>query len=310
MMFSMAAIVRRAARRDNSLQGMAASAVSELTVGMAVTTTSEFGMALRTWRNRRRASQIDLALDAGTTQRHLSFLEQGRSTPGRHIVLRLADALALTLRERNALLAAAGFAPSAPETALDTPLLAPVREAITAVLEGHLPYPAMVMDGFGELVMANEAFDLLLEGVAPSLLQPPINVLRVALHPEGMAPRTVNLDDWRRHILHALRQRGPHPRIDALIEELESYGLPAPGSDPVESLGFAIPLHLRTSDGEIRLVATISTFINALDVTVSELRLEAFLPADRETAAILNGRNAATPLSVADGSNSLTKQVT
>lgn len=252
---------------------------------MSIAATSEFGTALRGWRTRRRLSQIDLANEAGSTQRHVSFLEQGRSRPGRDIILRLAAALELTLRECNALLSAAGFAPSAPETSIDAPILAPVRDALAHVLDGHLPYPAMVMDGFGELVAANGAFGLLIEGVAPWLLEPPINVLRVALHPEGMAPRIVNLDDWRRHILHAVRQPGP------LIDELAGYGLPAPRSGPVESLGFAVPLHLRTSDGDVRLVATISTFVTALDVTVSELRLEAFLPADRETAQILNRRN-------------------
>jgi hypothetical protein len=155
-----------------------------------------------------------------------------------------------------------------------------------------MPYPAMVMNGFGELVGANGAFGLLTEDVAPWLLEPPINVMRIALHPEGMAPRIVNIDDWRRHILHGMRQRGPHPRIDALIEELESYGVPAQARRPTESLGFAVPLHRRSSDGDVRLVATISTFVTALDVTVSELRLEAFLPADRDTTEILVRRNA------------------
>jgi transcriptional regulator with XRE-family HTH domain len=263
---------------------------------MSVSAPGEFGTVLREWRNRRRLSQIDLAIEAGTTQRHVSFLEQGRSAPGRDIVSRLADSLQLTLRQRNALLSTAGFAPTHPESAPDAPLLQPVREALQHVLDGHLPYPAIVMDGFGELVAANGAFELLTEGVAGSLLTAPVNVLRVALHPEGMAARIVNLDNWRRHILHALRQRGPHPRIDALIEELEGYGVPAPGSRPVESLGFAVPLHLRSTDGDVRLVATISTFVTALDVTVSELRLEAFLPADQETAAILTRRlSAANP---------------
>ena len=277
--------------RSNSLEGMAVSASTELTVAMSVTTTDDFASVLRGWRTRRRLSQMDLAIEAGTTQRHLSFLERGRSAPGRDIVGRLADSLQLTPRQRNALLSAAGFAPAHPESDPDAPVLEPVREALHHVLDGHLPYPAMVMNGFGELVAANGAFGLLVEGVAARLLEPPVNVLRVALHPEGMAPRTVNLDDWRRHILHGLRQRGPHPRIDALIDELENYGLPAPGNQPIESLGFAVPLHLRTDDGEVRLVATISTFVTALDVTVSELRLEAFLPADRETAAILARRS-------------------
>ena len=276
----------------NSLQGIAPSIANGFTVYMSVSAPDEFGTVLREWRNRRRLSQMDLAIEAGTTQRHLSFLEQGRSAPGRDIVSRLADSLRLTLRQRNALMSAAGFAPAHPESSLDAPLLEPVRGALQHVLDGHLPYPAMVMDGFGELVAANSAFGLLTDGVAGWLLQAPINALRVALHPEGMAARIVNLDDWRLHILHGLRERGPHPRIDELIEELEGYGVPAPSSPPVESLGFAVPLHMRTLDGDVRLVATISTFVTALDVTVSELRLEAFLPADPQTAAILVSRQA------------------
>jgi transcriptional regulator with XRE-family HTH domain len=286
------AIVAPAGMSGNSLQGIAASIANGLTVCMTVSVPGAFGTVLRDWRNRRRLSQIDLAVEAGTTQRHLSFLEQGRSAPGRDIVSRLADSLRLTLRQRNALLAAAGFAPAHPESSLDAPLLEPVREALQHVLDGHLPYPAMVMDGFGELVAANSAFGLLTDGVAGWLLQPPVNVLRVALHPEGLAARIVNLDDWRLHVLHGLRERGPHPCIDKLIEELEGYGVPAPGSRPVESLGFAVPLHLRSLAGDVRLVATISTFVTALDVTVSELRLEAFLPADPQTAAILANSHA------------------
>jgi transcriptional regulator with XRE-family HTH domain len=259
---------------------------------VSVSVANDFGAALRGWRSRRRLSQIDLAIEAGTTQRHLSFLEQGRSAPGRDIVTRLADSLHLTLRETNALLSVAGFAPAHPESPANAPLLEPVREALQHVLDGHLPYPAMVMDGFGELVAANDAFGLMTEDVAPWLLEAPVNVMRIALHPDGMAPRIVNLDDWRRHILHGMRQRGPHPRIDSLVEELEGYGLPAPATQPSESLGFAVPLHLRSSDGDVRLIATISSFVTALDVTVSELRLEAFLPADRDTTEILVRRNA------------------
>lgn len=288
-------MVSPARLNGNSPQGIAASVPNGLTVPMSTATQGEFGTALREWRNRRRLSQIDLATDAGTTQRHLSFLEQGRSLPGRDIVGRLADSLQLTLRQRNTLLSAAGFAPSHPESPPDAPLLEPVREALQHVLDGHLPYPAMVMDGFGELVAANSAFGLLADGVAGWLLQAPINVLRVALHPDGMASRIVNLDDWRRHILQGLRERGPHPRIDALMEELEGYGLPAPGGGPAESLGFAVPLHLRLPDGDVRLIATIAAFATALDVTVSELRLEAFLPADPQTAAILSRHHAGRP---------------
>jgi transcriptional regulator with XRE-family HTH domain len=271
---------------------MATSANEGLTTAMTVATRNDFGATLRGWRARRRLSQLDLAVAAGTTQRHLSFLEQGRSVPGRDVVTRIAEALQLNLRQSNALLVAAGFAPAHPESAPNAELLEPVRTALQHVLDGHSPYPAMVMDGLGQLVAANDAFALLTEGVAPWLLEPPVNVLRVALHPDGMASRTVNLDDWRRHIFSGLHQRGPDPRLDALIEELTGYGLPVAGGEPMESLGFAIPLHLRSSVGDVRFVATISTFVTALDVTVSELRLEAFLPADRQTADLLLARQA------------------
>jgi transcriptional regulator with XRE-family HTH domain len=260
---------------------------------MTVATTTEFGTVLRGWRARRRLSQLELALAAGTTQRHVSFLEQGRSVPGRAVVSRLARGLQLNLRQSNALLESAGFAPAYPESAPNAAILQPVRTALQHVLDGHLPYPAMVMDGFGQLIAANEAFGLLTEGVAPWLLEPPVNVLRVALHPDGIASRTVNLDDWRRHILSGLHQRGPDPRLDALIEELTGYGEPRPDGGPIESLGFAVPLHLRTTAGDVRFVATISTFVTALDITVSELRLEAFLPADQQTADLLTRRGAA-----------------
>jgi transcriptional regulator with XRE-family HTH domain len=271
---------------------MATSANEGLTTAMTVATRNDFGAVLRGWRTRRRLSQLDLAVAAGTTQRHLSFLEQGRSVPGRDVVTRIGTALQLSLRQSNALLAAAGFAPAHPETATNAELLEPVRTALQHVLDGHSPYPAMVMDGVGDLVAANDAFALLTEGVAPWLLEPPVNVLRVALHPDGIASRTVNLDDWRRHIFSGLHQRGPDARLDALIEELTGYGLPVPGGEPMESLGFAIPLHLRSSAGDVRFVATISTFVTALDVTVSELRLEAFLPADQQTAELLLARQA------------------
>ncbi|OBY31942.1 helix-turn-helix domain-containing protein [Mycolicibacter kumamotonensis] len=250
-----------------------------------------FGSALRSWRLRRRLSQIELALASGTTQRHLSFLEQGRSAPGREIVERLAAALDLTLRERNALLGTAGFAPSYAETNLGSSKLDPIREALQHILRGHLPYPALIMDSVGDVIGANRAVGVLLDGVAPYLLEPPINVFRLALHPQGMAPRIANLDQWRRHVFDGLCQRLPDPRLETLIEELEGYGVPPRNGASADTLGFAVPLRLRTDSGDVRLVATISTFAAALDITISELRLEAFLPADRDTADILAHRH-------------------
>ncbi|MCI3270101.1 helix-turn-helix domain-containing protein [Streptomyces cylindrosporus] len=253
-----------------------------------------FARELLRWRTARRVSQLELASRAGTTQRYVSFIERGRSVPGRAVVLRLAESLGLTLRERNALLLAAGYAPAFAESSLDAVELAPVRQALDGILEGHLPYPAVVAGPRGELVAANGAFDVLAEGAAAELLEPPVNVLRLALHPRGMASRVVNLDAWGRHIIENLRARAlrsPDPLLDGLVEELTGF-LP-PLSEPGEEyLGFAVPLRLRCAEGELRLLTTLTSFATAVDVTLAELHLEAFLPADAETAEILRKRDA------------------
>lgn len=249
-----------------------------------------FGTVLKDWRTRRHLSQLDLALRAGTTQRHVSFMESGRSLPGRAMVLRVAESLELPLRERNGLLYTAGFAPSYPETRLDDPAIKPVLDGLRRLLDGHRPYPAIVVDRYGVLVAHNDAFDLLTEGVAPELLAEPVDTLRLALHPDGMAPRVRNLDDWARHILERLRNdlaRNPDDRLAAQLAELEGY-LPAPSPPSPDHLGFAVPVRLSTSVGELRLITAITTFATAADVTVSELKLETFLPADAETAEALH----------------------
>jgi transcriptional regulator with XRE-family HTH domain len=259
-----------------------------------VTVTAEpdrFAAELRGWRQRRRWSQLELALRAGTTQRHLSFVEQGRSRPGRAMVVRLAESLGLTLRERNRLLLTAGYAPVFAESRLDAPELAPVRAALDRILDGHLPYPALVVRPYGELVAANSALEVLADGAAPALLEPPVNVLRLGLHPDGMARRVENLPEWGRHITESLRGqalRSPDPRLDELIGELEGY-LPAATPGP-DYLGFAVPLRLRTDDGKLNLLTTLTSFATATDVTLAELELEAFLPADDETADWLRRR--------------------
>jgi transcriptional regulator with XRE-family HTH domain len=253
-----------------------------------------FARELLRWRTARRVSQLELASRAGTTQRYVSFIERGRSVPGRAVVLRLAESLGLTLRERNTLLLAAGYAPAYPESPLDAVELGPVREALDGILEGHLPYPALVAGPRGELVAANGAFDVLTEGAAAELLKPPVNVLRLALHPRGMAPRVVNLDAWGRHIVENLRARaarGPDPSLDGLAAELASY-VPAPDVSGDDYLGFAVPLRLRCAEGELRLLTTLTSFATAVDVTLAELHLEAFLPADARTAEILRARAA------------------
>ncbi|MGI5418304.1 helix-turn-helix domain-containing protein [Actinomadura luteofluorescens] len=251
----------------------------------------QFARDLRNWRTRRRVSQLELAIRADTTQRHLSFLEQGRSRPGRAMVVRLAESLELPLRERNGLLLAAGYAPVYAESGLDAPELGPVREALDRILDGHMPYPAVVVRPYGELVAANSALGVLTEGAAPALLEPPVNVLRLALHPDGMARRVENLAEWGRHITGSLRdeaRRVPDPALTEFVEELDGY-LP-PVESPGEHLGFAVPLRLRVPEGELRLITTLTSFATAVDVTLSELRLEAFLPADATTAALLRRR--------------------
>ncbi|MGC5015046.1 helix-turn-helix domain-containing protein [Streptosporangium sp. DT93] len=240
----------------------------------------DFPQALRATRRRRRLSQLDLALRAGTTQRHLSFMESGRSRPGRTMVVRLGESLDLPLRERNELLLAAGYAPVYPRTALDDPALGHVRAALERILTGHLPYPAIVVDAAHEMVLANDAATRLFsEGVAEHLLRPPVNVLRLALHPRGLAPRIVDVARWARHILDRIPRDDLHTELSGYVPHAE------PGPDHV---GFAAPVRLRSARGELRLTTTITTFATALDVTVAELRLEAFLPADAATAALLS----------------------
>jgi transcriptional regulator with XRE-family HTH domain len=250
----------------------------------------DFPRALRERRARRRLSQLELALRAGTTQRHISFIESGRSVPGRGMVVRLAESLELPLRERNDLLLAAGYAPAYAQTSLDDPALAPVLAALEHILAGHLPYPAIVVDRHGEIVATNAAFGWLTEGVEPGLLAPPINAYRLALHPRGMAPRILNFGEWARHVVERLHQesvRNPDAHLAALGAELAAYVPEQPLTS--DHLGFAVPLHLRTSAGELRLMTTVTTFATAVDVTIAELKLEAFLPADQATAALLAG---------------------
>ncbi|QYG93209.1 helix-turn-helix transcriptional regulator [Iamia sp. SCSIO 61187] len=252
---------------------------------------SHFPTVLRRWRTARRMSQLDLAVRAGTTQRHLSFVEQGRSRPGRGVVLRLAESLDLTLRERNELLVAAGFAPAFPESPLDDDALRPVRRALDAILDGHLPFPAMVVRPHGVLVTANRAFEVFHEDVDPCLLAPPVNVWRLALHPDGLAARVRNLPAWGRHITESMRAqlvRSPDPALEALLDELEGY-LP-PLAAEAEVLGFSVPLELASRDGELRLITTLTSLATAVDVTLAELHLEAFLPADDRTAEVLRRR--------------------
>jgi transcriptional regulator with XRE-family HTH domain len=250
------------------------------------------GALMRQWRERRRLSQLDLAMQADISTRHLSFVETGRSTPSREMVLHLAEQLDVPLRERNGLLVAAGYAPVYAETALDDPQLAAVRAAVRQVLTGHEPYPAVVVDRRWTLVDANAGVALLTEGVAPELLAPPANALRISLHPDGMAPRIVNLGEWRAHLLGRLRRQAAHtadPALVQLYDELRAYPCDQPEPE-VEVPGpgdIVVPLRLRHAGGELAFFSTVATFGTPLDITVAELAIEAFFPADPATAAVL-----------------------
>lgn len=250
------------------------------------------GELLREWRVKRRLSQLDLALEVGVSTRHLSFIETGRSAPSREMLLRLAQELDVTLRGRNALLMAAGFAPMFRERALDDPQLAAARAAVDAILAGHEPHPALAIDRHWNLLAANRAVAPLLAGIAPALLQPPVNVLRLSLHPEGLAPRIVNLTEWRAHLLHRIAQQ-----IDAsgdaglarLLDELRGYPAPPDSSNREVGAGaaIAVPLRLRVDDDELVFLSTTTVFGTAVDVTLDELALECFYPADAATAATM-----------------------
>lgn len=241
------------------------------------------GPLIKTWRTRRRLSQLDLALEAGVSARHLSFVETGRSKPSEQMVLHLAEHLDVPLRERNRLLLAAGYAPVYGQRSLDEPELAPVRQALDQLLEAHEPFPAVVVDRASNLVAANAAVALLTQGVAAHLLEPPVNVLRLALHPEGMAPRIDNLGEWRAHLLHdlaAVRDQTGDEELTALYDELAA--LPGPNDLPGGHDVF-VPLKI---DG-LTFLSTRTTFGTALDVTVSELAIEAFFPADQMTLEVI-----------------------
>ena len=243
---------------------------------------------LREWRERRRVSQLELALRAGTTQRHVSFIERGRSMPGRGMIVRLAEALEVPLRARNELLLAAGYAPAYSQMSLDDPTLDPVRSALERILDGHLPFPAAITDRGADLVSGNDAFLALIDHVPAHMREPRINLARVFLHPDGLGRRVINMDEWGRHVIEGLRRkalRQPNPALDDLIEELEPYAPPrSPDPSPLH-VGFAVPLRLRTERGELTLLTTLTHFATAVDVTISELTLEAFLPADAATAS-------------------------
>jgi len=255
------------------------------------------GEHLREWRMRRRMSQLDLALEADISTRHLSFLETGRARPSREMLLHLAEQLEVPLRERNVILVAAGFAPVFPERPLDDPELAAARRAVDVILKGHEPYPALVVDLRWNLVAANAAVMPLIQGVDPELLTDPLNVVRLSLHPKGLAPRIVNLGQWRDHMLERLRRQAEltaDPGLIALIDEIKGYPKPPMTDRRIEDYGdVVVPLQMMAGDTLLSMFTTTTVFGTPVDITLSELTLETFFPADAATAEALRASHAA-----------------
>ena len=256
----------------------------------------KIGDLLREWRARRRLSQLDLAYEAEISQRHLSFLELGRAQPSREMILRLAEKLDIPLRERNVLLSAAGFASVFPERPLDDRSLSAARRAVDQILTGLEPNPSFAVDRHWTLLAANQAVGILLKGVDAALLEPPVNMLRLCLHPRGFTPRIVNYSEWRRSVIDYLDRQVEITADEFLIEllaELKSY--PRPGTardgrpdDARSDTRISIPLRLMTGEGELSFISTVTVFGTPIDVTLSELAIETFFPADERTAETLN----------------------
>ena len=253
---------------------------------------SPFGEHLRYWRQHRRLSQLDLAQDADISTRHLSFVETGKSAPSREMVLRLAERLDVPLRQRNALLVAAGFAPMYRERTLDDPDLSAARAAVDLVLKGHEPYPALAVDRHWNLVSYNRMVPLLMAGADASLLTPPVNVLRLSLHPQGIASRIVNLAQWRDHLFERLRQQiaaTADAELATLLADLREYPCDDAAGTQLPGLpgSVAVPLLFRTDAGLLSFIGTTTIFGSPVDVTLQELAVESFFPADSATAEAL-----------------------
>ena len=255
---------------------------------------SEFGKQLRKWRQTRRLSQLQLAVDAGVSPRHLSFIETGRSQPSREMVLLLAEQLELPLREQNAMLLAAGFAPAFEGRSLDSPEMSVVRESVAMVLKSHEPFPAITVDRKWNVVMNNCGAPLLTEGLSLERLGPVVNVYRLSLHPDGLRPRVLNFPEYARHLVARLRHDATlsgDGELFELLSEVESY----PGMKSIAGISpsrgnVALPLRLRSAQGDLSFITMIATFGTPFDVTVSELAVESFFPADDITARLVRER--------------------
>jgi transcriptional regulator with XRE-family HTH domain len=253
----------------------------------------EFGKLLRQWREHRRLSQLALADKTEISTRHLSFLETGRAAPSRDMIVRLAQELQIPLRQRNVLLTVGGYAEMYPERRLKDPGLQLVDEVVRTVLRGHEPNPALAVDSRWNIFEMNRSMRALIGDVALALLEPPMNAMRLALHPDGLAPRILNFSAWRTHITGLIKQRADasaDSELFALLSEVEGYDHSHMGMSSTAAAreDFAIPLQLATSKGNISLVTASLAFGLPSDVTVSELSIECLFPADKDSARILH----------------------
>lgn len=275
--------------------GRAVARMNRMTSFATPTAADPFGAHLRHWRQHRRLSQLALAAEAQVSTRHLSYVETGRAEPSREMVLRLAQHLEVPLRERNALLVAAGYAPMYRQRALDDPALASARRAVDLVLKGHEPFPALAVDRHWNLVAHNAMVPMLMAGAAPALTEAPVNVLRLSLHPDGLAPRIANLAQWRAHLLERLQQQiaaTGDAVLQALHDELAGYPAPnvshdTPPASQAALAGVVVPFQLVTPGGLLSFISTTTVFGTPVDVTLQELAVESFFPADAQTAAAL-----------------------
>jgi transcriptional regulator with XRE-family HTH domain len=254
-------------------------------------TQTTVGNLLKLWRERRRKSQLELALDAEISTRHLSFVETGRAKPSREMILLLAENLQIPLRERNKILIAGGYAPIFSEKTLDDVSLSAVRTAIDLILQGHEPFPALAVDRYWNMVAANKIVPILLDEVSPKLLENPINVLRLSLHPEGLAPKIVNFQEWRNHIFKRLRKQindSADEELEKLFDELSSYKFSGKSNENESNSHHEIivPLQIQSKFGVLSFISTVTVFGTPIDVTVSEIALETFFPADEKTREI------------------------
>ncbi|MEV8389200.1 MULTISPECIES: helix-turn-helix transcriptional regulator [unclassified Streptomyces] len=282
---------------------------AQVTAGFTAVRAAEpaVGPLLRDWRKRRRVSQLELAIRADSSARHISFIETGRARPSEEMVLRLADRLDVPVRERNTLLLAAGYAPRFTETALDDPAMDAVRQGLERLLQGYEPYPAVVVDGTYTVVAANRGIAMLMEGLPAKLLAPPLNAMRLTLQPEGLAPRIRNLPEWRGHLLDQMERQlalDRSPALRAVYDEVAAYPLPESAAEEgttaagdagalrsaVAGPSFALPMIIEHDGRVLSFLSSISTFNTPMDVTVAELAIETFLPADPATVAYLTSR--------------------